>query len=106
MDGCDGSEVCRGERCVFLKNVFFILIHFAVVRAASSTRRSVKLGDKYFLPDWKTSKVGHDGKVSADELGFFNGVMAAPIIFLDAGADEPTPSECWTYILWMTLAHE
>lgn len=64
-----------------------------VLIKGQSEERKVTFGQKYKLPDWKTSSVGKDPSVPAASLGFYNGVMAAPIISMSTGDGELTPSK-------------
>ena len=64
-----------------------------MVIKGQSEERKVNFGQKYKLPDWKTSSVGRDPSVPSASLGFYNGVMAAPIISMSMGDGELTPSK-------------
>lgn len=73
-----------------------LLSDIVAVVTGKSERRRVRLGQKYKLTDWSNSAVITDNSLPRDALGFYNGVPAAPVIFMSAG-ETPIPSTCFIH---------
>jgi len=64
----------------FLISFLYNIDQEIVVMKGQSEQRAINFGQKYKLPDWKSSSVVSDPDVPSAALGFFNGVQAAPVI--------------------------
>ena len=67
-------------------------ISYVVVMNGQSTRLPIEFKQKYTLPSWKTSSVSGDPAIPDGSFGFYNGVDAACVVYMDTGGDQPTPS--------------
>lgn len=58
-----------------------------------STRQPIEFKQKYTLDSWAKATIRSDPSIPSGSFGFYNGVNAAGIVYINTGDAEPVPSK-------------